>query len=267
MRNFAIIGARKGKKLTALAAVAGLGFVCTGAQAAVVIAGKCAQKAFAICTLQELYEGAAVFVGETAFWHWRFQDADDALADLNPSAVNVGFYESDNGNRVHLAYSSDVFWSRELEGNYEFRYDVMTKAGELGDRFREFGLQLIEYDSAGPGIFYGRIGTGFVDDLDVDLLDPTWSVEVGRAADSTEIGVKPVDGGTFAPLSSFSVATRVTVAGSPGSDFDDPPGAYISLNQFSQSFSRVDEPTPVALLLAAAAAWALRRRRDGAPSG
>jgi hypothetical protein len=227
----------------------------TSTFAAIVTQG-CAQASNHTCTLHELFDGAIVFVDETAFWKWEFRDKDDGLSGVDNRAVNVTF--SETGRGINLAFTSDQFYANPDEGNFQFKYEVATKAGVTADKILKFGLSLTGYDIRGSGSGDVRVGVGFVDET--PLLGPPWIV---GAFQFNEKGESLYASSSFSPLDNFIVSTRISLSGSPPVGPLDA-GTYAEVTAFTESFYRIPEPSTTSLVMFAGALLISMRRRQSA---
>lgn len=229
-------------------------------RAAIVAIGCAGGPSVTSCTLGELYRGASVFVDEMRFYDWQFVTSDDALSTVNPDSVVVAF--SENGRRINVDILTSSFHSDAdgTEGNYAYAFRVQPKAGELLDRIDKYSLDLVTYQLGGTGSAAARIQAC----LDPSDLDPLCGPDALVSAErfngiSTETTHAQAN---FDPKSALLVLNAVSVAGSPGSAQDDPPGASASIGEFRQSFYRIPEPPVLALIgLGIVACTALRTQR------
>lgn len=212
------------------------------------------------CTLGELYGGASVFVDEMRFYDWQFVASDDALSSVNPDSVVVAF--SENGRRVNVDIITSSFHpdANGTEGNYAFAFRVQPKTGEPLDRIDKYSLDLVTYQLGGTGSAAGRVQSC----LDAADLDPLCGPDALVSAERFNgISTETTHAETrFDPKTALLVLNAISVAGSPGTAQDDPPGASASIGQFRQSFYRIPEPPMLALTgVVLVACMALRTQR------
>jgi hypothetical protein len=200
-------------------------------------------------SLQELFAGGSVTVGDKQFrdWSLTFQSATGTLPDY--SQVRVAAI---NDNPLNGGLKFTGFNQLATSGTnvltVEFEYTVTTANASPLINGNTLTLDSYSFGGAGGNILIsGDVASASADDLGNTIAEADQSSGLFNTTSSI----------SFSPQSSVRVSNALTLGG-------DNAGDTVDLSMFSQRFSQVPEPSGSVLVICGTLILAIRRRTSQA---